>query len=288
MINSSTTVIVGTERIALAYQEAGSGESPIILLHGWACDHTFLQPQFEHLSRSHRVFAADLCGHGQSDAPVRNYTLPAFAEDIHCFRKTLNLPPAVVIGHSMGGQVALEVAATHPEDVSAVCLIDSVLFPPGSLTAQLRRMLPELAGADYLDTLTEAAESLFIETDDPVRKAEVLEKMRRTPQHVAVSSFRGHLLEYDFAVAAAACEVPVAYLGAARPLADLDRFRSLCPQLLTGQTLGSGHFSTLEVPDQINSMLDRFLAIAARRPKSAFSRPSAERWGDTETERNLQ
>lgn len=270
MINSTTTIVVGTDRIALAYREAGSGGCPIILLHGWACDHTFLQPQFEHLSRFHRVFAVDLSGHGQSDAPVRSYALAEFAEDIHGFCRTLQLPPVVIIGHGMGGQVALEVAATYREDVSAICLIDSVVFPSGSLTARLRRMLAELAGPDYFDVLNQAAGSLFIESDDPFGKADVVRKMTRTAQHVAVAAFRGHLLEYDFAIAVAACEVPVGYLGAARPLADLERFRSLCPQLLTGQTLGSGHFSTLQVPDQINAMLDRFLAIMASADRSSL------------------
>lgn len=246
---------------ALAYRERGSGDPPIILLHGWACDHTFLQPQFEHLSRLHRVIAVDLCGHGQSDAPNRNYTLAEFAKDIHWFHNTLHLPPVVIVGHGMGGLVALEVAASG--DVSAICLIDSVVFPSGSLIAQLRRMLPELAGPGYFDALNLIAGSLFLESDDPVRRAEVLRKMRRTPQHVAATALRGQLLDYDFAVAVAACEVPVAYVEAARPLATLDRFRSLCPQLLTGKTIGSGHFSTLEVPDQINAMLDRFLAIVA-------------------------
>ena len=249
---------------ALAYQDLGSGTNPIILLHGWSCDRTFLLPQLEHLSRSHRAIAVDLRGHGESDAPDSRYTLTEFADDIHDLITVLRLPAVAVIGHSMGGQVALELAARHAEDVSAICLIDSVVFPSISLTAQLRQILPELAGPDYVDVLRETAASLFLETDDPVRKAELLRKIERTPRHVAVAAFRGHLLDYDFAVAVAACEVPVAYLGAARQLADLDRFRSLCPQLMTGQTLGSGHFSPLEVPEQINSMLDRFLALAAR------------------------
>jgi pimeloyl-ACP methyl ester carboxylesterase len=166
----------------------------------------------------------------------------------------------------MGGQVALELAATHPEVVSAVCLIDSVLFPSLSLTALFRRLLPELAGPGYMDALTGAAASLFIDSDDPARKAELLDRMKRTPQHVAVAAFRAHLLDYDFAVAAAACEVPAAYLGAARPLADVERFGSLCPQLLIGQTLGSGHFSPLEVPDQVNAMIDQFLVIMGKQP----------------------
>lgn len=261
MTNSIQSLVVATERIALAYEEAGTSGSPVILLHGWACNRTFLQPQFEHLSRLHRVFAVDLCGHGQSDAPLRNYTLCEFAEDIHCFHRALGLPPAVVVGHGMGGQVALELAATHPEVVAAVCLIDSVLFPSLALTAMFRHLLPELSGPGYLDALSEATAPLFIETDDPALKSELLDRMKRTPQHVAVAALRGHLLDYDFAVAAAACEVPAAYLGATRPLADVERFRSLCPQLVTGQTLGAGHFSPLEVPEQVNAMIDQFLVV---------------------------
>jgi pimeloyl-ACP methyl ester carboxylesterase len=204
----------------------------------------------------------DLCGHGQSGTPERRYTLADFAADIHWLCTILHLPPAIIIGHSMGGNVALELAATYPESVSAICLIDSVLFPPEPLLSHLRGLFSRLSGPEYRQALIETASSLFVETDDPLRKAELPHRMSRTPQHVAVAAFRGHLLDYDCAPAAAACKVPVAYLGAARPLADLNKLRSYCPHLITGQTIGSGHFSPLEVPAQINSMLDRFIEIA--------------------------
>jgi hypothetical protein len=86
--------------------------------------------------------------------------------------------------------------------------------------------------------------------------------MSLTPQHVAASAFVNHLIEYDASAAAAGCEMPAAYISAATSIADLARFRAACPQLVTAQTLGSGHFSPLEVPDQINTMIERFLAIA--------------------------
>jgi pimeloyl-ACP methyl ester carboxylesterase len=254
--------------VTLAYQDLGSGANPIILLHGWACDHSFLQPQIDHLSRSHRVLALDLCGHGLSDAPDRKYTLTEFADDIHWLSTSLRLPPALIIGHSMGGVVALELAATHPADVAAICLIDSVVFPSDAFSAQLRRIESQLAGRGYLEVFRHLAGVLFIETDDANRKSELLKRMSRTPQHVAVASFRGHLLDYDFSAAAAACKVPIAYLGAARPLADLDKFRSYCPDLMTGKTFGSGHFSPLEVPEQINSMLDRYLKVVREQKKT--------------------
>jgi pimeloyl-ACP methyl ester carboxylesterase len=69
------------------------------------------------------------------------------------------------------------------------------------------------------------------------------------------------MLAWDSATAAAACKVPVLYIDTGTPNADLQRFHELCPQLVIGKTVGSGHFLELEVPEQVNAMIDRFLAI---------------------------
>jgi hypothetical protein len=74
-------------------------------------------------------------------------------------------------------------------------------------------------------------------------------------------ALRNHLTEYDVTSAAAGCRVPIAYIDAAVPMADLTQLRSLIPQLVTAQTLGSGDFSPLFVSDQINAMLSTFLKI---------------------------
>jgi hypothetical protein len=66
--------------------------------------------------------------------------------------------------------------------------------------------------------------------------------------------------------------VPIAYIGAAAPIGDVNRFRKICPNLITGQTIGSGHLSPLEVPDQINPMLERFVEVYAAKGEN---RPSA-------------
>jgi pimeloyl-ACP methyl ester carboxylesterase len=48
--------------VRLAYTEAGSGDPPLLFVHGWCCDHSYFQPQFEHFQRGHRVVAVDLRG----------------------------------------------------------------------------------------------------------------------------------------------------------------------------------------------------------------------------------
>ena len=78
-------------------------------------------------------------------------------------------------------------------------------------------MSDQLATTNYAEVLQQAAVGLFIETDDPERKAWLLAKMAKTPQHVAVPAFRGHLLDYDFARAAQACRVPTGYIAPSNP-----------------------------------------------------------------------
>ena len=250
------------DNVAFAYEEVGSGSQPFLFVHGWTCNHNFFAPQIEYFSRFHRVIAPDLCGHGASDAPQRQYTVPEFADDLAWFCGELGVERAVLVGHSMGGVIALQLAATHPELSAAVCLVDSVVFPSDAFIAQLKLLGDQLAGAAYIQTLQLAASALFIETDDPVRKAHVLTEMAKTSQHIAVPAFRNHLLDYDASPAARACRVPIAYIAASNLMADLGQFKQLCPQLVTAQTLGSGHFSLLEVPEQVNAMLERFVKIS--------------------------
>ena len=53
------------------------------------------------------------------------------------------------------------------------------------------------------------------------------------------------------------------------PLAGVARVKELCPQVMVGQTIGAGHFHQLVVPDQVNAMIDRFLAVAVPAPALA-------------------
>jgi hypothetical protein len=87
--------------------------------------------------------------------------------------------------------------------------------------------------------------------------------MLSTPRHVIASAWE-QLRKVDGASAARACQVPVLYVNASTWRPELELFKALCPQLMLGQTVGTGHFNMLEVPDQVNAMIERFLALNAR------------------------
>ena len=96
---------------ALAYEDAGHGEPAVVLVHGVACNRAFMAPQAQFLKATHRVVAIDLRGHGDSDAPRQRYTIGALADDVAWMCERLDVGRVVVVGHSLGGLVALEVAA---------------------------------------------------------------------------------------------------------------------------------------------------------------------------------
>jgi len=216
----------------------------------------------EHFRHSYRVIAVDLRGHGFSDKPHQEYTVAGFADDLASLCRELRIQKPVVIGHSMGGTVSLDLGARYGDLVSAVILIDSVILPPPAVVEGLRPLARALYDEGYREALRRTVSSLFLATDNSERKARLLSAMADVPQHVLASAFRNHITEYDATQAASRCRLPVAYIAAARQLADLDRLLTLCPHLTVAQTLGSGHFSPLEVPDQVCAMIERFSKCA--------------------------
>jgi len=250
--------------VALFYEEAGGGELPLIFVHGWGCDHTYFAPQFEHFRRKHRVVAVDLRGHGQSDKPHQSYTTEAFADDVAWICGQLGVEKPVVIGHSMGGLVAFDLACRYPTLPSAIVMLDAAVVLPAGARAATPHLVEELRGPDYREALRRyVANSLFISTDDRQRKERILEEMSSAPQHMMVSAMES-LRSYDAAAVAEGCAVPALYIAAdePQPRTDVGRFRELLPRLVNGKTVGSGHFCQLEVPEQLNPMIERFLAVA--------------------------
>ena len=245
--------------VNLAYQEAGSGAPPILLVHGFCGDHTQLAPQFDYFRRNHRVIAVDRRGHGQSDKPEQAYTIEGFADDLAWLCREVGLYKPVVVVHSMGA-IGLELAARFPDLPAAIVLLDTPFSPPPEVQAGFQHLLDGLRSPTYREVLCQTADQLiFLPTDDQQRKARLVEAMGNLPQQVIVSTWE-NLLAHDTEAAAAACQAPVLHIGSVFP-ANLARLRELCPQLVTGQTVGAGHFHQLETAEQVNAMIDRFLTV---------------------------
>jgi len=269
---------VAHDGVRLAYFEAGlanAQQPPLLLVNGWTGDHGIFTPQIEHFSRSRRVVAIDLRGHGASDAPPHGYTFPGFAADIAWQAQQLGLHKPVVIGHSLGGMIALELCGRYPELASGLIMIDSMVLPPPQLreSPDIARLLDGIGGPDYLAVSKANAWEIGCDYDDPARRQAIYDEYilppcESTPQHVAFATIK-NAIAHDPVPAAAACRIPMAYISADTPLVnmarDLDHLKRLCPQLVIAKTMLAGHFNTIEVADQVNAMIARFLAVGLKR-----------------------
>jgi pimeloyl-ACP methyl ester carboxylesterase len=99
---------------------------------------------------------------------------------------------------------------------------------------------------------------MFLPTSDRRVVESVLEVMLAAPAHVAANAIRG-ALEFDACAAAAACKVPALHLAGTPPLNPPHLMSEWLPSVVNGWTVGAGHFNQLEVPDQVNAMIEGFL-----------------------------
>ncbi|MFO0806646.1 MAG: alpha/beta hydrolase [Gemmataceae bacterium] len=142
----------------LFYQQSGSGPD-VVLVHAVTSNQAVwvFAGLVDALAEHYRVTSYDLRGHGASDRPQSGYTSAAMAKDFAELHRSLGLGPAVLVGHSFGGVVALHAALEHPDAVRGVILSDS--FFPG-----LRHIEPNFGKmniwADLRDTFAKVGVDL--------------------------------------------------------------------------------------------------------------------------------
>jgi pimeloyl-ACP methyl ester carboxylesterase len=108
----------------VAYRDEGSGEV-LLLIHGMAGSSDAWRELIPRLSKSHRVVAPDLLGHGKSTKPRGDYSLGAFAVWLRDLLDELGIARATIVGHSLGGGVAMQFIYQHPDYCERLILISS-------------------------------------------------------------------------------------------------------------------------------------------------------------------
>lgn len=244
--------------LRIAYEDVGHGSPAVVLIHGAFGNRSHYAAQMNHLAQRHRVLALDLRGHGESDVPQDGFRLRDYADDVLAVCEAAGLDRYVLCGHSM--PVALLAASLKPDRVAGVVLLDGTILFPESLRSQvLANFVPVLEGAGWVEAMQGYLVGRGISPyDSAALKARVVTEIAEAPARIAAPLMRDVMSE-DFSQFLTG-SFPLLYVHARVP-ADLTRLRELRPDVLLGLVVGSGHWMMLEVPDQVNAMLDRFLQI---------------------------
>lgn len=279
--------VVGLQGGALQVVDRGPRDgSPIVLLHGFTAAIDWWDRMMPLLSREHRVVAVDLLGHGGSEKPASGYSMENQADLVAAALAGLGVRDATVVGHSMGGTVAIALAERSPRLVDRVVVSDtrSSTQDEGDLG-----LLPRLAFAPVI------GEALWrIKPDFSVRDAleigfapgfEVpdafVEDVRRvtySAYHSSSEASEDFTAETSLADRAAATGKPLLVIMGAEeqiiddPRATLARYASTVPGVRTELIAGAGHSPNVETPAATAALV---LGFATR--KSAANRADRRR-----------
>lgn len=116
--------------VRLAYETGGAAAADaahtMLLVHGWCGTPATWAPTMERLPRSYRALAPQLRGQGDSDRPAGGYTIEQYARDVFALCEAESLRDVDLVGESMGGAVALQLALDHPERLRSLTLLSPV------------------------------------------------------------------------------------------------------------------------------------------------------------------
>lgn len=117
-------MILKHKGITINYSSAGKGTA-IVLLHGFLENKTMWDDFLPKLSEGHQVVTIDLLGHGETGCLGAVHSMEDMAESVQAVLKELKLKKIILIGHSMGGYVALAFAEKYPDELAGLCLMNS-------------------------------------------------------------------------------------------------------------------------------------------------------------------
>lgn len=256
----------------------GTGCPPIVFVHGFACAHTDWDAQVAYFSPRHQTVAVDLRGHGASPGTPADCSIERYGADVAGVMRALTLPPAVLVGHSMGCRVVTEAALQAPAQTAGVILVDGSQFAP-AMEAVLAQRFATPDG--YATMVNGMFKDMFTTRSDPAVAAAVLARAARLPRSIGETMLRD-MQRYDvgrFTASLSSLRVPVMALQTTysnekrerRPLREgqdtpyLDMVRASIPSVRVEIIPDTGHFPQFDESERTNALIGNFVAALPSR-----------------------
>lgn len=251
------------EPVKLNYVIKGTGDTTLFFIHGWNLDHTYWKNQEGEFSSSYRLVLLDLAGCGESGKNRENWTIESFARDITSIIDQEHLNNVVLIAHSMGGEIALDVAAVNPKKVIGIVGIDNLKNVGMTISEDDKKgMQPYIQEflANYPKMAEGMARSLIVSKDSAIVRR-VVNSYKQADPSIAVPTLMNL---YPKAAEAKhklqRMPFPMKFIMSTNTPYDEKALKTYCKQGCQIVTLDSaGHFPMIERPQQFNKALRQIL-----------------------------
>ena len=252
--------------VHIDYRVWGSGEPAVVLIHGWACDSNYWNAQVNALKAKYTVVAVNLAGHGGSERNRTDWSMGNYGEDVATVVRQLKNGQVILVGHSMGADVALEAARRIGDRVIGIIAVDSLKsigLPPMRPLEINRQLAPFKAG--FIEATRDyVTRTMFAPGADPAFVQKVAYDMSLEPADVGVPSLQS-LLAMDFSTLLPDIKMPVMAINSDLAPTDEARIRKSLPGFQAEVLEHTGHFLMMEVPQRFNPVLLKDIDILVHR-----------------------
>ncbi|HVW71224.1 MAG TPA: alpha/beta hydrolase [Steroidobacteraceae bacterium] len=273
----------GTPRLALTpdsvhidYRVWGKGEPAVVLIHGWACDSNYWNAQIGALEAKYTVVAVNLAGHGASERNRTDWSIGNYGEDVATVVRQLQNRQVVLVGHSMGADVALEAVRRIGDRVIGIIAVDSLksIGLPPMRPQEIERQLAPFRQNFIEATRSYVASQMFQKDADPAFVQKVAYDMSLEPPQVGIPSLQS-LLSLDFTTILPDIHVPVRAINSDLAPTDEARIRKSLPDFKAEVLDHTDHFLMMDVPQRFNPVLLRDVDELVQRAAHPYPAPPA-------------
>lgn len=250
--------------VELSYTEMGQG-TPVVLVHGFPLDHTIWMPVAEGLKDEARIIMPDLRGAGKSPETNETYTMRLLAEDILALIDRLKLEKVILVGHSMGGYVALAFAYAYPGRISGLGLIATQADADAPERRQGRLVTAREVKRRGVRFVADGMAPKLTHNEDLQKQLHSL--MLASRPTAVMNSLKGMAERSDANAWLPTITIPsVVIAGGSDQLINISRSQNLAQMLSKGWLVEipeAGHMPMLETPDRVVVALRQLICHVA-------------------------
>ena len=202
------------DKLDIVAEVRGKGDTALVFLHGWGGDREYWKNQVDTFAADYRVVAIDQAGFGESGKDRKAWTVESLAGDVEAVVKDLGLKRVILVGHSMGGPVALLAAKRMPGTVVGVVGVDTLQNAESKLPEELRKSLIEGMEKDFKGTIRTMFDGILPEKVHADVKKFLVTKAEKADPKAAVAIMRD-MFDLDTAKAMKEAKVPVRCVNSA-------------------------------------------------------------------------